>query len=186
MRAVAPKLLDMDEASAMLDKDEQRDIAVEKKEAAKNMLDFEKFKASWTQKKAAVRSAGGTANSKPKKPKALAGVKKRALPTDSTIEQKDIRMYLPPGGHVWKSRGASSWCARLPPYSQVSRSWQKHGDHLALRLCIRHCWDQYLDDEGLTAEDCPITNLYLLTAAALSTELAGSGAASSSSATRTS
>lgn len=43
---------------------------------------------------------------------------------------------------------------------QVSRSWKTHGEQGSLLACLRHCWSQYLEDEGLSVADCPVVNLF--------------------------
>lgn len=160
----AEDLLKFDESAAMLDKDDMRDIAKEQEEADTKVNEYSQYRVGWTERRQAVRSAtsgasGSTARRSNARNAPVVG-KKRALPSDVALTQESAKPYLPPGGFLWKARGNNSWCCRLPPYSQVSRSWRKHGEQGALILCLRHCWDQYLEDEGMRQADCPVTNLY--------------------------
>ena len=80
----------------------------------------------------------------------------------SAIPQAQVKHYLPPGAFLWKSNGAGTWNARMPPMGAHSRSWNKLGEWVALKLAIVAAWHDYCVLEGIPLEQCPMKGVSVL------------------------
>ena len=77
--------------------------------------------------------------------------------------QTEAKVYLPPGGYVWRSRAHGSWEVALLPHRRQSRSWSKHGGDTF--ECLKHVlmvvWHWYFEDNGGMPEShCPIDGIF--------------------------
>ena len=90
------------------------------------------FKDSWKAKKAKLPSevAKAKARAAAAKPAAKAKGKAKAAPPppvpptlpDDIDEQADMRLFVPPGGYLWRANTGSAWCGHFQPYTRVSKS----------------------------------------------------------------
>eukprot|EP00975_Prorocentrum_lima_P035976 7568508-Prorocentrum_lima.AAC.1 len=64
------------------------------------------------------------------------------------ISVVEARTFCPPGGALWCSDADQNWQAHYKPFPRVSRSWKKHGNGEALRLCLEYLWEKYAITQG--------------------------------------
>jgi hypothetical protein len=169
------QILEVDAAAECLDEHDKIEVKTVQKRALENKDELETFVAAYKEKRT---SAGGSKKAKVAKKggkaSAVPGYKgPKVLPPPSEIEHATAKQYMPPGSHLWRSNGTASWNARVPPFGTTSRSWRKHGEAEALRMCIVAAWSTFCDIHGLDEKDCPIENLFF--------KPADSGAAAASS-----
>ena len=84
----------------------------------------------------------------------------KSLPENAQIPQSEAKTYLPPGGKIWQDRGSASWCARVPPFKPVARSWRKHGHESALYQVVAETWKQWCILEGKEPSECPVSGVF--------------------------
>ena len=83
-----------------------------------------------------------------------------ALP--SHIQQKDAKVFLPPGCSIWKGHGLNLWAGHCPPYPRKSARWHLNGgEQGALLQCLRLIWTDYLEMNGMSRRQCPIAELFV-------------------------
>mmetsp|Transcript_143783 Transcript_143783/g.460269 ORF Transcript_143783/g.460269 Transcript_143783/m.460269 type:complete len:181 (+) Transcript_143783:3843-4385(+) len=154
--------LEIDEAAQVL---QQEDVEVLKKEqkSSRTMADnFKDFVSPYKEKKRDVKQAAAKAKAKgraPAKAKGPAAARKELPKVLCDLQQSDYKLYMPPDSFLWKANGNNSWCGRLPPFPQVSRSWLKYGPERSLRLVVSDVWAQWCQLEGLELSGCPMEGL---------------------------
>lgn len=117
---VAEELMEVDEASAMFDKDEQGEFQEEKNEAKTRLGELSSFRQGWKQKKEVIRSKASSSGSGGQRSRKKAAVGKvtvprRQLPTDCDITQEPAKEFLPPptascGNLMGAAHGAPGRC----------------------------------------------------------------------------
>ena len=78
----------------------------------------------------------------------------------STVPQDAIARLCPPGAHVWRDLGRGRWHVHMPPYRRFSRPWEVHGESIAACLVLKRVWRLWLEDQGKSLDECPLTNLF--------------------------
>lgn len=105
---------------------------------------------------AGSRSRGAAPRPKPL-PKAL---RPREMPGSAcTLPQAQMKLLMPPDSFLWKSTWSGSWCARVPPMKQVSRSWNRYGEEGAAKRVISLAWLHWCQLQGKPISDCPVKGL---------------------------
>ena len=78
---------------------------------------------------------------------------------DGPLQQKDLKALLPPGAYIWKNRTGGAWNTHVPEWRQyMSRSWA-YGQRESALWLIGTLWGQWLDENGLEHDQCPIKDL---------------------------
>jgi hypothetical protein len=158
------ELLEVDEAAKVLTFEDEKVLKKEQEAGKERQNNYHIFAAEYVAKKKAVRAAAqGVAPKASAKGKAKAAAKPapRRLPArmGTNMSQQEAKEWMPPGSYIWKSNNDGSWCAKLPPFNKVGRSWRRHGEEQALRLVVSLLWHQFMDLHGMGPEDCPIHDL---------------------------
>lgn len=83
----------------------------------------------------------------------------KTYPT-SEIPHARAKKLAPPDSFVWRSLTTGQWNGRFGAYPQVTRSWSRYGEGLALKLVLQELWSQYLTSIGRSEASCPIDGLF--------------------------
>ena len=145
-------LMDVDEAVSCLMRDEQHNFLQEQKHAKETLCATHVVHDEFRELIQKTHAA------KVKKPK----VARITILEDMEAmhEQKDVKKYFPKDTLVWKSRGSTTWYARVKGWPQEkSRSVRKWGQTRALHLLISMAWYQYSVLNGKKYSDMPVDNL---------------------------
>lgn len=153
-------ILEVDEAAACLDENDQRELRKHQKVITAAAEVEEAFVAEYKARRS--KTHGGGDGKKGKRSVALSKYKgPKSLPPLSTISQATAKLCMPPGGALWKANASGSWNSKVMPFIQCSRSWKKYGEEESLRLCIKDAWTNFLLGEGLPEDQCPIGGLFV-------------------------
>ena len=78
------------------------------------------------------------------------------------LPQKSVRVYMPPKGHIWRANVKGSWHIHMPPHKRMCFNWCDYewDSYDAMTAAVRMAWHQFLGDNSLTLEECPIANLF--------------------------
>ena len=98
------------------------------------------------------------------------------LPENARIPQAEAKMYMPDGGFVWQARRDRAWKSRAPPFTEVSRSWARHGEEHALFLVVKNAWEKWCTINGVAPDECPMVGVFVRSAG--SSSASGAPAAS--------
>ena len=148
-------LLEMDEAKDVLDREDQRQIETEQKDAKKAAVEHCAFAGDFRKRRhqnlldlaaKAKGKAKAKANAKP--------LAKKVLPL--TISQKEAKEYLPPApASIWLSNQREAWCAHIRPYTRISTPFAQYSSsELALWDLLCKAWAQHFARSGMTKADC--------------------------------
>ncbi len=98
--------------------------------------------------------------------KALAKRKYQQFPVWKTsaddLPQSAAKAFLPPGWSIWRANQIGAWMVHLQPFPRHSEQWSRHGNssYVAMRAAVKHVWLQYLHQEGLDQDQCPVPGLF--------------------------
>lgn len=159
------EFLDIEEASNLLHKNDEEDFQKEKKKRLKEREGDDSFRREYAEAKkkhrppqaAAAnhgRQAKGRSRGKASAPPA------RRLPPGDVVDLETAKALKPEGSFVWRAWTHEAWEGRLPPHKVVRRSWRGGSAAVALKLVLRELWTQYLADEGLDRQHCPVEGLF--------------------------
>lgn len=155
-------LLAVDEAAACLDEHDREELRRQQHEVQERRHERSSlasaFRAErarqWSTTKGAKRQRNGQADIAWKGPRKLP-------PGVERLEQKELRKLMPEGGYIWVARRISSWCTRLPPQRTFTAPWKRYdSEGEAAKAAIRDVWDKFLEGQGLSSADCPITGVF--------------------------
>lgn len=79
---------------------------------------------------------------------------------EGTIGHAEAKALCPPTAFVWRNVKQGRWCARQPPWGEVSRSWAKWGERESLLEVLKVVWEQFLMSKALPTKECPIKGLF--------------------------
>ena len=167
-RSFTPAILEVDEAARVLDFHDQRAMAKEQEEAAKQEQGHEVFAKAFQEQRAKRREALGKGG------KGKAGGRGKvggrggnggdhgAYPKElpSTIPQADAKRLIPPSRSIWRGLTHCSWSAHLLPYRRISEPWYHGGESAALKRILRRLWLLYNELHGLPPTTCPIRGIF--------------------------
>lgn len=158
------ELLELDEASKCLTAEDEQVLQAEKQSMQHRQAAFNDFSKAYFAKKAERRSAssasarrpGAASSSGQRQPK----LKRQMMPKKlSEMSQSEARKLMPPTGFLSRNRTDGAWCGRVPPRTQISRSWQKYGEAESLRIVVTTCWRQWCELSGVELSACPMQGL---------------------------
>lgn len=153
------ELLQIDEASNLLHRNDEEDLHREKKKQAADRDSDTTFYREYSAVKKKYRPVA-MAPAKPGRRKKESGSQVLRVPPGDVIDLASAKELKPPGSFVWRAWSHGAWEGRLPPHKVVRRSWSGGSAGIAFKLLLQVLWDQYLKDEGLEQADCPIVGLY--------------------------
>lgn len=151
------ELMGIDEAAQCLRDEDRGQIKEEQAKAQTYATQAQLFRHTYRAKRAASRPGAQHVKNVLSKYK---GPKKLPLNYDH-FDQRAARKYLPPDSYLWRARTSGSWNARHKTFpSKSCRDTAWGGEAGALVQCIRHCWEWFLDVNGLAPEQCPFKELW--------------------------
>ena len=161
-------LTEVDDAAACLDHTDEQVVKDEKEKAKSLKSDYTSFREEYKVKRREVRAkalpkaaaaAGGKGKGRGRGAKGKG--KGRSLPESmEMMEQRVVKTYMPPGrAWVWKQRSSNSWATRYGELPQISRSVQKYGETMALKIVLSNCWRDYGLMEGIPEDELDMGGL---------------------------
>lgn len=158
---VTDDLLQMDEATACLDFQDQREIKKQQQSVKDRRVDAAAFSGAYREARVRLRSSQPpntrAGKQKPRGQRSYKGPNR--MPPLSAISHETGKALMPPGSFLWRHNSQGTWNSRAPPMSTCSRSWRKYSEPVALALCIQQAWRDYLLLEGTPEQDCPVQEL---------------------------
>ena len=159
------EVLALDEAVEVLDKRDREHVFREQaeipgKKAARNQFRNEyKAKRAAVNKAAAERVAAAAAKAKAKakaKPKADP-VPPPKYPEAFDVTQQEMKVFCPPGGHIWRSLTRKEWHGHYAPEPRTSCSFSdgKASCRDAATNVLRTLWSIHIMMHGLENDSCP-------------------------------
>lgn len=165
----AAKLLsDVGEAARCLTHEDEEVVRREQAAGKERDNGLQSFVEEWRGKREQVRQAAAKAAAKaggrrgrPQQRGSSSSSTPSSLPRSGLemLSQADLKRYMPPNSYLWKSRRDSAWHARVGVLPSVSRSIQRHGQSLALRLVISEAWRTHCLLKGINLAECPMGDL---------------------------
>ena len=166
--ACVEELLQMDEASKLLSRDDEEKLDQDKVKQRKLQAEEEEVFREYKEARVRMRQA------KVAQTKAVAKSKAKSkargpplrLPGADVLDHAIAKRFTPPGSLLWRSFHGEAWCGRVPPRPPVFRGWRKYGgSNEALHAVIVILWQQHCEDEGLAASECPVKGVFDLPSA---------------------
>ncbi len=159
---VVEELLEMDEASRLLTREDEQELAKEQKRQRAEQEAHDEFAESFKEVKRRHRAAEekkktGKAGDAKKNKKA----KQETLPPADVLDHSVAKKFAPPGSYVWRAFSAEAWQGRLPPWGTLHRGWHRAGSsNAALRQVLVGLWKQYCTAEGFPPQECPMLGVF--------------------------
>ena len=142
-------ILDIDEASACLERDEIDELQRNRRNAAEVAESQHQMQVEFRDMVRDKKKGGGKGAKKAK-------VRKKKLPNLEQAETSTVKALCPPGAVAWKSRGDSGWHIQVKNWvSSINRSVRKYGDAQAILVCLSVAWWQHSVLHGTSYEDAP-------------------------------
>ena len=165
--ACVEELLQMDEASKLLTRDDEEKLDKDKAKHKRMQAEEEEVFMEYKEARVRLRQAKA-AQAKPGKGKKQKAqhVPVRRLPEMAVLDHAIAKRFSPPGSLLWRSFHGEAWCGRLPPRPSVTRGWRKYGgSNEALHAVLVEIWKQHCEDEGLAESECPVKGVFALPSA---------------------
>jgi hypothetical protein len=150
-------LLDVEEATSVLDREEQQELMQQQNTAINNLNEKSVFlkayrKAKHERSEASAKVAKALKDS-------LSGLA-TALPL--LISHANVKKLIPPGAVIWRGNLRGEWWARFKPYTSFHEKLTNHENETeAAKEVIKKLWEQWAEREGVVAKDtCPIVGLF--------------------------
>ena len=151
--AATSVLAGVDEAAHVLDPQSEQEKMVKQEDS------HTEFENEWKQNRQRTRGPKAQAKSKSKRPHKSSAPPSTLPASVETMDQKDLKQYMPPKACLWKNRSAGSWDSKVEPFGGCSKAICAHGGNEALRQCIASAWKDHCPNEGIGFEDCPMNGL---------------------------
>lgn len=91
------------------------------------------------QRVVSARAEAAAKSAKAKRRKKGAEPPRMRLPPGA-ITQPEAKLMSPSASFIWGNTSSQAWCGKMPPGSQVSRSWLCHGHRGAAVQVLRELW----------------------------------------------
>ena len=161
-------LLEVDEAVAVLDKDDQQELRDKQDDSKKKLQGMQQFVVDYTAARKAWRATVPEMEEpRPtrRKTKTSAEVPmKTVIPfvthPELGIPQKDMKAMLPPGAHVWRDNIRGAWAIHLPPWRRLSIPFWLYGEMEAGLEALREAWRLWCRDNDKETSACNIVGLF--------------------------
>ena len=138
-------LLQVDEAIAFYDFNDQQDVHTSQENAKKEIERRTDFAHAYGQ----LRATYG---------------RTRAARADfkylCTIEHADMKKYLPPGATIWRGPSHKCTCGHFPPRKRIHTPWDVGGEAFSVTDVTRRLWEQYLEWHALPRSACNVKGLW--------------------------
>ena len=146
-------LLGVDEAVQCLAREDLKQYGEAKERALRDQKDVKSFQQEFRAKAKAVKGAKAPAK------KAKKDVLKVPAKLDG-LEQKDLKLFLPPDSWLWKCRRDGCWRVRVNGWPRTFiRSVSKYGHTWALKLLLTEAWHAHSVLSGREFDELPIEGL---------------------------
>lgn len=151
------ELLQVDEAAKCLTKDDGEALEAEKVRLKTVAERQAAFASEFRSRAVASRAHGSSSSSSARRKKVV----RKPLPQNpSAFAQRDLKRLMPSNAYLWQSRsGHGAWCVRVPPFKDISRSRNAHGDFGSFQIVLTLAWKQHCLLNGLSEEDVPLEGL---------------------------
>lgn len=144
LRSADAHLMETDDAQECLDSFDKADFQKTKQARkacdsdAKTFIDQLRKKRVVVveRKRAAQQTASGSRGGGAKRKKAAPRL---VLPAGA-ITQSEAKALAPVGAYIWRNQSCQTWNGKMPPLSEVSRSWAKYGHREAALLVLQELW----------------------------------------------
>lgn len=152
------ELLQVEESHTVLDQSDARNVTEEKKRSLLARETYEDFLSDFKEARkehpvgGAQRKTRGKQKPTPALPKLPANLE--------MVDQKQARVWMPPGSCLWKSRSDAACHGKVPGFGKVSRSVRAYGEDLALRYVFQESWRRHLSQQGSGIDACPVLGLF--------------------------
>lgn len=167
-------LLNMEEASGMLDPDDAADIRKLQKGHKDRLAMKADFKEHFFKECQRVRpprppAAGAQGSGSRQRGRRRQGAGRGAArPPRSRLQwladrlpsHSEAKAMCPEGGFIWRSLSSGGWQSHYKPFPRMSASWTKWGEREALARNLRYLWSCHLEQRGLPTSACPIEGLF--------------------------
>ena len=156
-RSCFKALLDVEEATNVLDREEQQQLMQQQNTALNNLTDKNTFSQSY-QKAKRDRSEASTKVAKALKDSLKCYVD--VLPLAST--HANVKKLIPPGASCWRGNLRGEWWGHFKPYTSFHEKITDHEtEHAAAKAVVKTLWQQWAEREGVVAKDtCPMSGLF--------------------------
>lgn len=160
-------VLGVDDAAQCLDSHDVRKVHDEQAAIKNTAQEAKQFRAEYVatrQAATASTSSSSTTNRGRARAAPKAAASSRAypkkLPGESQIPHAEAKKYVPEGGHIRRGLQSGTWEGHFEGYKRVSRSWNRYGEHRALRLVLRDMWARWHEFHGIPESLCPISGMF--------------------------
>ena len=150
-------LLDIEEATDVLDREEQQQLMQQQNTAINNLTEKNLFLKAY-QKAKRDRYETSKASAKALKDSIRGYVD--VLPL--AIGHANVKKLIPPGASCWRGNLRGEWWGHLRPYTSFHEKLIDHeNEHEAAKAMVKKLWEQWSEREGQVAKDiCPISGLF--------------------------
>ena len=150
-------LLDVEEATNVLDREEQQEMQQQQHTAINNLIEKNAFLKAY-QKAKKERFEASKASAKALKD-SLKGYME-ALPL--AIDHRNVKKLIPPGSACWRGNLRGEWWGHLKPYTSFHEKVSDYeSETAAAKAMVKKLWEQWSEREAQVAKDiCPIKGLF--------------------------
>ena len=79
----------------------------------------------------------------------------------TSLEQQEMKKYIPPGTSIWKANKAEGWAGHCPPYARTSETTEVQTPLEAAKALARRLWRQHNEKKRIyPLTTCPIEGLF--------------------------
>ena len=153
---VLETLLEIDDATQLLDKFDVQEIQSQQKSAKDRQTEHNAFAKKYFEKARETResSRGGRGGGG-------GGSSRDRIPIPHHCSQTAAKKLIPPGASIWRDRVRNAWAAHLPPNPRISESFNLNGgSDGALTALLRRLWSEHLTRFGLDNDSCVVMGLF--------------------------
>ena len=154
MNEFTTELLEIEEATDVLEKHDVKAVKSDQKKAELQEKDAQDFANAYRTASRDLRERAGS-------PVARAPIPPAGDIPDC-IPHEDAKAFTPPDCYVWRGLKSRTWNGHYPSagYARISRSWDSYTEEVALRMVLAGLWSQYIEHHALTRDDCPWRGLF--------------------------
>lgn len=153
------ELLEVEDVGQVLTREDEDSFKKTKKSAQTTLTDVKAFRCEFYAAAAAETTKRASQAAKVRRKTGSAPAAVWRLPLLSEVSQTEAAGFCPPGASIWRDRVDGAWCSHFPPFPRLSRSWRKHGECEALRMCLSDVWQKHCMVSGIALSDCPLKGL---------------------------
>ena len=150
-------LLEIEEATSVLDREEQQELISQQNTALNHLAARNTFSKAY--KKAKHDRLDASAKAAKALKDSLKGYVD-ALPL--AIGHANVKKLIPPGASCWRGNLRGEWWGHFKPYTSFHEKITDHEtEHAAAKAMVKKLWLQWAEREGVVAKDtCPMSGLF--------------------------